>query len=187
MKCLFSFIAGVAVGILGTMAVRKYREQCEEEEYEEEIEETTEDSGEELEEMEEEEPVEPSDEELEEEMEGLALEDRTDIYKEVLKKTKYNKEYTRNEFPRLISEEEFGDKNYNEESLTWYTEDEILVGYQNIPISDQDIYDSIGDAWRDAIEDEEEVYVRNNKLKIDYMISKMPLKWSDLYGQRDED
>ena len=78
--------------------------------------------------------------------------------------------------PHVISLAEYtaGEKNYTQVSLTYYAADEVLVEDGDIPVENHDMLVGIAnlDKFGHRSRDPKVVYVRNDKLQIDYEICK---------------
>jgi hypothetical protein len=79
------------------------------------------------------------------------------------------------EAPYVISDEEFfqGEKDYTQNSLTYYQEDDVLVDEREQPINDSD--EIVGDhnllRFGHGSKDKNMVYVRNDRIEIDFEIA----------------
>ena len=109
-----------------------------------------------------------------------------DEYKAIVDERGYatgslKKEVSDMDEPRVISPDEFGELEYDTVSLTYY-EDGVLADDMDESISD--IEDLIGnDAlnhFGDNEDDPDAVYVRNDRMKIDYEILRDPRPYSEV-------
>lgn len=182
LKNILIFLAGAAVGAVTTLKVKEYLDS----QNEEDIEETEEvdKMNEVLERM----------ENLNEEYEEFRKEEKEkmmDKYDELLKETKYNNPYAdyhkthgpEDDLPIVITQDECGECGYEIESLRFYEDDGLIVDYTNTVWSPADVEDAIGNEWRDIIEGGSDiVYVRNDRIEIDYEIERIEGSFDDEIG-----
>ena len=96
-----------------------------------------------------------------------------------------NEEVKKYKKPKLIKEEEFGEMaGYDCQTLKYYVEDDVLCTEENEKL-DEEYY--TGDAmtkfgFKDN-PDENEIFVRNSRLGIDYNVCKVFGAYADLFGR----
>lgn len=189
LKNILIFLAGAAVGAVTTLKVKEYLDS----QNEEDIEET-----EEVDEMDEElERMKNLNEQLKKEVERNEefrkeeKEKMKDKYEELLKETKYNNPYAdyhkthgpEDDLPIVITQDECGVCGYEIENLRFYEDDGLIVDYTNTVWSPADVEDAIGNEWRDIIEGGSDiVYVRNDRIEIDYEIERIEGSFDDEIG-----
>lgn len=190
LKNVLIFLAGAAVGAVSAIKIKEYIDS-QKEEIEEEIEET--ESDDEEDELEERKSL---NEQLKREVErneNFRKEKEKEInkYKDLLEKTKYDNPYAdyhathgpEDDLPTVISQDDCGDCGYEIETLRFYEEDGLIVDYTNTVWSPADVSDAIGEEWRDIIESgADTVYVRNDRIEIDYEIERMEGSFDDEIG-----
>ena len=112
--------------------------------------------------------------------------DLMDKYAEVLKKTGYKKEEPEeggdimmNDKPYVISPDEYGENDYDCESLTYYA-DGVLTDDWDHPIEDVEGLVGVESLTHFGEYEEDSVYVRNDRYKTDYEILKDLRNFSEI-------
>lgn len=128
------------------------------------------------------------DEDEEDDSEYFVYEDQVSQYITTTESTEDEKggsEIAEEEVPRVIAPGEFGDGDYELETLLYFEKDKILTddGYTPIGNPESIVGPDYASHFGDYEYDQDSVYVRNDRLKTDYEILRDERKYDDVVKQ----
>ena len=173
MKNIFIFLLGASAGSLGTyLLIKKHYENIANEEINSVI-----DTFKKKEEKIQNEYEEKNN--YKEELNNLGYSVGVDLSKN--KKDNYVEE--KKVVPYVISEDEFGDMNNEEQTLYYYADDVLADEYDNIIDNPTEV---IGDALIQLGDYDDTIYVRNEEKSIDYVILRSDKLYKDIVAEVDD-